>query len=91
MNSPNHWDDNKAGNKHLFFSMTDCRNEGQSRGFYNEYLREELYAHRKSFEVLGAQLKTPVSDDQVSGLGFSSTRRADATFKVDGRIFKVLF
>lgn len=91
MNSPNHWDGNCTGNKHLFFSLANCRNEEESRGFYNEFLRDELQPHRKSFEVLGSKLKTPKSDDQVSGLGFSSTKRNDATFKVDGRLFKVLF
>lgn len=91
MNSPNHWDGECTGNKHLFFSLTNCRNEEESRGFYNEYLRGELYEHRKAFEMLGGLLKTPKSDDQVSGLGFSSTKRNEATFKVDGRLFKVLF
>lgn len=34
------------------------------------------------FEVLGGKLMTPASDDQLSGIGFSSTRRATATFRV---------
>lgn len=91
MNSPNHWDGNCIGNKHLFFSLANCRNEGESRGFYNEFLREELHPHRKSFEMLGGALKAPKSDDQVSGLGFSSTKRNKAVIRVDGKPFTVLF
>jgi hypothetical protein len=75
MLSPNFWDDNAVGNKHYFFMLHGCRNPESIRGLYNEYLNPTFTPHRKVFEVLGDKLKCPVSDDQLSGVGFSSTRR----------------
>ena len=94
MNSPNHWDGEKTGNKHVFFMLAGCANPEPARGFYNEFLNEELHAHRKVFEVLGSKMKTPESDQQLSGLGFSSTKRATVICKVSGsfaRTIKIKF
>ncbi|ARK07910.1 hypothetical protein phiA829_090 [Aeromonas phage phiA8-29] len=74
MLSPNHWDDNQIGNKHYLFMLQGCKNPEPTRGIYNEYLINELTEHRKVFEVLGAQTLCPVVDEQLSGIGFSSTR-----------------
>lgn len=82
MLSPNHWDDQTQGNKHYFFIMEGCKNPEPTRGIYNEFLRNDLNEHRKVFEVLGAQTMCPVSDDQISGLGFSSTRSDQVTVRV---------
>ena len=84
MFSPNYWDDNKVGNQHLFFILDKCVNPDSARGLYNEFLSQELQEHRKVFEVLGAQLKAPYSDNQLSGLGFSFTKRASLVCKVRG-------
>jgi len=70
MNSPNHWENN-TGNKHLFFVIDKCLNDESARGFYNEFLNEELSKHRKVFEILGNKMKVEDSKDQLSGLGFS--------------------
>src|SRR5690606_35954875 len=75
MLSPNHWGDNKVGNRHWFFILRDCKNPDPVRGIYNEYLRPDLNEHRKVFEVLGSKTKAPFAEDQLSGLGFSSTQR----------------
>lgn len=94
MNSPNHWDGEETGNKHYFFIMDKCKNDQRVRGFFNEFLKNELHEHRKVFEVLGAKMKAEPSDDQLSGLGFSSTQRNHAYFKVTGsfaRTVKVTF
>lgn len=94
MKSPNHWDGEKTGNKHWFFILDDCKNSGTSRGLYNEFLSEELREHRKVFEVLGSKMKTPKSEDQLSGLGFSSTQRDQLICKVTGsfnRTIKINF
>lgn len=94
MNSPNHWDGHQTGNRHVFFMLEGCVNPETSRGFYNEFLRNELNEHRKVFEVLGAQLKTIESDQQLSGLGFSTTKPDTVVCRVSGsfnRIIKIKF
>jgi hypothetical protein len=94
MNSPNHWDDNAVGNQHLFFILDGCLKEGDARGFYNEFLSNSLTDHRKVFEHLGSRLKAPASDQQLSGLGFSSTQRNHVFVRVKGafeRTLKVTF
>lgn len=94
MNSPNHWDGQAIGNKHYFFMLEGAKQPGATRGFYNEYLRNELHEHRKVFEHLAGKMKVPASDDQLSGLGFSDTQRNELTVKVTGaftRTLKVIF
>ena len=94
MLSPNHWDEHAVGNKHYFFILDGCRNDGKARGFYNEFLNEGLSEHRKVLEIVGAKMKTEESDRQLSGLGFSSTQRNSVTVRVTGkftRTVKVLF
>ena len=76
--SPNYWRDNQVGNKHLFFMLKGCVNPETPNGFYNEFLQDELYRNNKrAFEVLGSKLCVPVSDNQLSGIGFSSSRKYD--------------
>lgn len=94
MNSPNHWDGKKTGNKHLFFILDGCKNDSKARGFFNEFLDEGLGDHRKVFEVLGSKMKTEKSDEQLSGLGFSSTQKNHVLCKVGGsfnRTIKINF
>lgn len=94
MNSPNHWDGEETGNKHFFFMLEGCQSPDKIRGFYNENLAPELNKHRKVFEALGSKLKADPTDDQLSGLGFSSTQRNALLVKVSGsfnRVVKVTF
>ena len=88
MNSPNHWDGEETGNRHVFFMLENCRNPESSRGFYNEFLTGELTPHRKVFEVLSSKMKTPESDNQLSGLGFSSTIDNNLVCRVHGKVNK---
>jgi hypothetical protein len=90
MLSPNYWDDLKVGNQHYFFMLEDCANDGQARGFFNEFLKEDLNAHRKVIEMVGSKMKTEVSNDQLSGLGFSSTARASLMCRVKGAFTRVI-
>lgn len=90
MNSPNFWDDQTIGNKHHFFILEDCKNDTTARGFYNEFLKQELVPHRKVFEVLGSKMKVPESDNQLAGLGFSSTQRNQVICKVTGSFTRML-
>jgi hypothetical protein len=72
--SPNFWAGAGAvGNKHTFFILENAKNDESTRGFYNEYLHPRLEAHRKVFEVIGDKTKCAPSENQLSGLGFSST------------------
>lgn len=93
--SPNHWDGRDSGNKHWFFILKDCLNPEPARGIYNEFLLGALDAHRKVFEVLGAKSRCPPTDDQLSGVGFSSTRHDQATVVVKGhhinKAFNIIF
>lgn len=95
MLSPNHWENtNKTGNKHFFFIVDGMVNPDDCTGFYNEFLREELSPHRKVFEMLASSLRVQYNDEQLSGLGFSSTQRNDVLVKVTGsfsRVVKIKF
>lgn len=94
MNSPNHWDGQGVGNKHYFFMLENCVNDGKARGFYNEFLREDLNKHRKVIEIVGSKMLTEETENQLSGLGFSSTQRNSIVCKVTGsfsRIIKIVF
>lgn len=95
LNSPNYWDDQKGiGNKHYFFMMKDCINSNNPRGFFNEFLDEKLTPHRKVFEALGSKMSVEMTDNQLSGLGFSSTQRNDLIVKIEGnfnRTIKLIF
>jgi hypothetical protein len=90
MNSPNHWGWHAIGNKHLFFILDNCHNPSPSRGFYNEFLREDLMPHRKVFEVLAAKSKVPASNNQLCGLGFSSTKKDHFYCKIFGTFSRVI-
>lgn len=106
MLSPNYWDTTGddldvgyrgyqgIGNRHFFFMLDACRNEGTARGFYNEFLSQELEPHRKVMEMVGAKMKTDEAERQLSGLGFSSTQRNSLLVRVGGtfsRVVKVVF
>lgn len=90
MLSPNCWDDKQYGNKHYFFMLEDCQAEEEPRGFFNEFLGGELIEHRKVFEVLGSKMSVEESDNQLSGLGFSSTIRDVVLCKVEGTFNRVV-
>jgi hypothetical protein len=92
--SPNYWGDKKLGNKHYLFFMEGCKNPNTTRGFYNEFLKEDLTKHRKVFEVLGSKMRVESSENQLSGLGFSSTQKNDVIVKVEGsfnRVIRLIF
>lgn len=94
MYSPNHWDGQGVGNRHFFFILNGCRSEKPVRGFFNEFLKQELHDHRKVFEVLGSKMMVPESENQLSGVGFSSTKRNHLLCKVRGsftRALKIIF
>ena len=89
--SPNYWDGNAVGNKHWFFILEGCKNPEPCRGIYNEFLHSRLEQHRKVFEVLGAKTKCPVADEQLSGVGFSSTRKDQVVVTSNGVAYAIRF
>lgn len=94
MLSPNCWDGGAVGNRHFLFMLDGCRNDGTARGFFNEFLNQDLDPHRKVFEVVAAKMKLADSEEQLSGLGFSSTQRNSLVCRVKGsftRTIKIIF
>lgn len=94
MMSPNYWGGQGVGNKHYFFMLDGCQNEGKARGFFNEFLKPELDVHRKVIEMVGSKMKTEESSNQLSGIGFSSTQRNSLLCRVKGtftRTLKIVF
>ena len=92
--SPNHWGDNKTGNKHYFFMLDKCKTDKTIRGFHAENLIPELYQHRATLEVLGNTTMIEPTDKQLSGLGFNSTVSDELIVKLQGtfkRLIKIKF
>lgn len=94
--SPNYWDEQKGiGNKHYMFMLKGCVNPETPSAWYNEYLNSDLYPnHRKVMEAMGFTAHVEPTEDQLSGIGFSSTVRNDLIVKVKGateRVMKIKF
>lgn len=89
--SPNHWKDEQGlGAKHVFFMLDGCKTDQDARGFYNEFLKDELNPHRKVFEVLASRTKASPTDNQLSGIGFNTTTRSDVIVRVKGKVHRTL-
>ena len=94
--SPNYWDEQSGiGNKHYMFMLKGCVNPETPSAWYNEYLNSDLYPnHRKVMEAMGFAAHVDPTEDQLSGIGFSSTVRNDLIVKVKGateRVMKIKF
>lgn len=90
--SPNYWSnvENKVGHRHVFFMLKGCVNDENPSGMFNEFLVQELYEHRKVMEALGSKMRVADTDDQLSGVGFATDKRAEVVVKVIGNVERVL-
>ena len=83
MNSPNFWEGNEEGNKHFIFMLEGCSCPDPVTGFFNEYMNSDLREYGAVMEKLAKSLQAPYTDDQVSGVGFSVTKRNRAILRVN--------
>lgn len=88
--SPNYWGESAIGNEHLFFIIDKAHNDGDVRGFFNEFLSNDLAVHKRVFEALGGRLKVEPAEEQLSGLGFSSTQKDEVIVRVSGSFTRTL-
>ena len=96
MLSPNHWCSTvPTGNKHFMFILDGCQTKDTVRGFYNEFLSNDLTPHRKVFEVLASKMQVQPDTEQLAGIGFSSTVPNDLVVKLTDssstRMYKIKF
>lgn len=81
--SPNAWDGQCIGNKHYMIMLKGCKNPEEPNAWYNEYLIEELVQqHKRVFEALASKAHVEYVDDQLSGVGFSSTQDAEFFIRI---------
>lgn len=90
--SPNYWENvkNQVGHRHIFFMLKGCINNENPSGLFNEFLVQDLYEHRKVMEALGSKMRVEDSNDQLSGLGFATDKRAEVIVKVIGNVERIL-
>lgn len=94
--SPNWWSTaaHNTGHRHVFFMLKGCVNDENPSGIFNEFLVQDLYEHRHVMEALANKMRLESTDDQLSGLGFATDRRAQVVVRVTGatqRVLKVNF
>lgn len=89
--SPNHWSEESGiGNAHTIFLLDGCVSDEKPRPFYNEFLKQELDADRKVFEVLAGKLAVSGGEGQLSGVGFSDTVRNSVIARVTGTFTRTI-
>lgn len=88
--SPNCWNEQEVGHKHYMFMLDQCRSDERPNGFFNEFLKQDLLEHKRVFEALGSKMRVSPSENQLSGLGFSSTKRGSIICKLKGNFTRTI-
>ena len=70
--------------------LKGAKNPERPNGFFNEYLNGDLISHKRVFEALGARMRVEDDDNQLSGVGFSSTQRNSVVVRVTGHVNRTL-
>lgn len=95
MFSPNYWNEQEGiGHRHYFFMLKGCVNNEKPNGMFNEFLKNELMEYKRVFEALGSKMHVEDNEDQLSGVGYSATKRNRVLVKVIGaseRVIRVMF
>ena len=74
----------------LFFMRKDCVNDERPSGIFNEFLVQDLYEHRRVMEALASRMRVEDADDQLSGIGFATDKRAEVVVRVTGATERTL-
>jgi hypothetical protein len=91
MYSPNYWDEQSGiGNRHYMFMLKDCINNESPNSFYNEFLKQELMTERKTIDALASKLRIKDTNNQLSGVGFSETKRDSFYVRVKGKTQRIM-
>lgn len=92
--SPNHWGENKVGNKHYMFMLDGCQSDVSLRGFHNENLIGDLLTHKKVMEVLGTTNMVEPKGKHLAGIGVNATVSEELVVRLQGthkRVIKIKF
>ena len=65
--------------------LDSCKSDMALRGFYNEFLRSELSANRKVFEMVGSKMQVDEANNGLYGIGFTKGRCDTLVIRVDGK------
>lgn len=91
MSSPNFWDGaQQIGNKHHFFMLNGCVNPELPNGFFNEFIVPDLEKHKHVLAALGTKMSVVDAKDQLSGVGFSTTKHTSVVVKVVGATTRII-
>jgi len=89
--SPNYWEGEGKGAKHLFIHVEGMTPDGEIRPFYNEQIAGELLADglKRPFEALASKIQVKPSHRPVAGFGFLDSVRKSFVVRADKRVIKV--
>lgn len=74
--------------------LDGCVNDENPSGIFNEYLVQELNENRCVMQAISNKMRVDDTDDQLSGIGFATDKRAELVVKVIGtseRVLKIKF